>query len=376
MKKLILLTGFILSSFAVAEEAIEIDKEDLVIAEEQGIATKAVSRSNPKVVILNNQNQRVNQEAARGQNAQAQQVSNQPVVRVMGTPISTNYASELKKSRQEAEVQTEQKIVEQLESSRLRDEQERLKKLFGEKQAPKTVVSSQSTTPTKKETITADESEIYTEVVSPVKDQDKDSIYAGIFGGQASNLTRSLENVSSYGSFGLAIGASDDSGLIMESKFMYSKHKLIDAKNEYRNNEHSYGESNEDDVYQLSGVLSLNYTPSSSSRFKPYAGAAISYNYWIYSFNNTNTENACYGVTLEYCDNQVKSDSIDLGANIGIDFMITKRISVGANMLINIVNLYNNKSDDLEYYELTNKKSVNIEETNWLIASINAKLYF
>ena len=373
MKKLILLTGFFLSSFAMSAEVIEIDKEDLVVAEEGGVVSETVSKSEPKVVILNNQNQKVNQGAALGKNAQAR-VSNQPVVHVMSTPISTTYAVELKKSRQEAEMQTEQKIVEQLESSRLRDEQERLKKMFGHKPASKTVVSSQAIVTQTEDSVGTDESEIYAEIVSPIKEKNRDSIYIGVHGGQSSNLTR-IENVTSHGSLGVAFGATDESGLMMESKFFYSKHILNDLQNvDYFH----YDGLTKGDIYQLSGVLSLNYTPTVSSRFKPYAGVAISYNYWIYSFNdNDYTENACSGITLEYCDNQTKSDSIDLGANIGMDFMLNKRISVGANMLINIVNIYNNRRNNNDYPELNSiSKKTNIEETNWLIASINAKLYF
>lgn len=369
MKQLVIfLMGFILSFSLMAEELIEIDKEDIVVVEKQGTTTKAVSESDPKVIIMNNQ--KVDQQAVHDQNAR---VSYQPTVRVMGTPISTTYAAELKKSRHEAETQTEQKIVEQLESSRLRDEQERLKKLFGEKSAQKTVVANQVTEVDSDTAV--DNSEIYTELVSPVQDQDEDSVYMGFHVGQASNLTRAIENVNSRGSIGLSFGAFDDSGLILESSFLYSKHEFINKNDIYNNN----NESNSTDVHQLSGVLSLKYTPS-LNRFRPYAGAAISYNYWVYS-GNIRSEYSCKGLTLEKCDNQNKSDSIDLGANIGADFQLNKRVSIGFNMFVNILNLYNNRVaqinayDDYRNYEDSSEK-VKIEETNWIIASINAKLYF
>ncbi len=371
MKQLaIILMGSFLSLPVIAEEIVEVDKEDLVIEEKQGATAKA----NPKVVIMNNQ--QVDQQSMHDQNAQ---VSNQPVVRVVGAPISTTYASELKKSRQEAEMQTEQKIVEQLESSRLRDEQERLTKLFGEKPAQQTVIAHPSQAVAVEDGKAVDNSEIYAELVAPVQDKDEDSVYVGIHLGQSSNLTRAIKNIDSHGSFGLSFGASDDSGLILESSFLYSKH-AISMLDMYANNTDDYGSYDSTDIYQLSGVLSLKYTPS-SNRFKPYVGTSISYNYWVYS-DNVNSRNACDGLTLDRCDNQNKADSIDLGANVGADFLLNKRISIGFNLFVNILNIYNNRitetSDyDYDYYHgYEEYERIKVEETNWIIASINAKLYF
>ncbi|MDE0119032.1 MAG: hypothetical protein OXM55_03375 [Bdellovibrionales bacterium] len=387
MKKLsiLFLMGLILPFSLLAQgEVIEIDKEDLVVAEEEGVFTKSSSKAEPQVLILNNQNQEVGQKATHSTETS---VSHQPVVRVLGTPISTSYAFELKKSRQEAEMQTEQKIVEKLESSRLRDEQERLKKLFN------TGITTAQVSPQKTVVVEdghiVDGNEVYAEVVTPLQDKSEDSIYVGIHGGQSSNLTRSLKNVNSYGSFGVSFGSYDESGLILESSFFYSKHKLDKGyENLYKNNINNYRESYLTDVHQMSGVLSLKYTPF-SRRFKPYAGVAISYNYWIYSAD-VNSAYTCRGISFKYCSNQVKADSVDLGANFGVDFQMNKRVSIGFNMFLNVLNLYNNRSNNRKYdydykydysyydnrYDTYNFNPIKLEETNWIIASINAKLYF
>ena len=373
MKKIgILLMGFILPLSLLAYEDIEIDKEDIVIIKEAGIAAKAVSDNEHQVVILNNQ--QVDQKAVHDQNAQ---VSHQPIVRVIGTPITATYATELKKSRQNAELQTEQKIVEKLESSRLMDEQERLTKLFGNKPAQKAVVTSSQAIVVEGDKA-VDGSEVYTEVVSPVQDKGTDRVYMGIHGGQASNLTHSLENVESFGSVGLSFGAYDDSGLILESSFFYAKHEIKNQSgNYYYNNAEPFRE-----VDQLVGSLSLKFTPS-SGRFRPYAGVAVSYNYWLDEYKNA--DGTCYN--SPYCDNSIQSnyDSVDLGANVGMDFILNHKISIGFNMLINVLNLTHNRPSPKvhpyrlvydNYYNVNNAKEVNLEETNWLIASINAKLYF
>ncbi len=404
MKKLsiLFLIGLILPfSLLAQEEVIEIDKEDLVVAEEEGVVAKALSKAEPQVLILNNQNQEVGQRAIHDQNQEVGQkathsaetsVSHQPVVRVLGTPISTSYAFELKKSRQEAEVQTEQKIVEKLESSRLRDEQERLKKLFGDGTGKTHTIAKVQPRQTVvvEDGHVVDGNEIYAEVVTPVQEKSEDSIYVGIHGGQSSNLTRSLKNVNSYGSFGVSFGSYDESGLILESSFFYSKHKLDKVyENLYKNNINNYRESYLTDIHQMSGALSLKYTPF-SSRFKPYAGIAISYNYWIYSAN-VHSAYGCKGISFKYCSNQVKADSVDLGANFGVDFRMNKRVSIGFNMFVNVLNLYNNRpnrTSDYTYdhrydhsyyddrYDTYNFNPIKLEETNWIIASINAKLYF
>ena len=405
MKKpsILFFIGLILPfSLLAQEEIIEIDKEDLVIAEKEGVVAKALSKAEPQVVILNNQNQEVGQQATHDQNQEVGQqathstkssISHQPVVRVLGTPISTSYASELKKSRQEAEIQTEQKIVEKLESSRLRDEQERLKKLFNEG-TYKTHTTAAKVAPRHTVVVedghVVDGSDVYAEVVTPVQEKSEDSIYIGIYGGQSSNLTRSLKNVNSYGSFGVSFGSYDETGLILESSFFYSNHKLDKGyENLYKNNINNYRESYLTDVHQMSGSLSLKYTPF-SRRFKPYAGVAISYNYWIYSAD-VNSSYSCKGISFKYCSNQVKADSVDLGANLGVDFRMNHRVSIGFNMFVNVLNLYNNRPHNRTYdyrhdykydykydydYDTYNFNPIKLEETNWIIASINAKLYF
>ncbi len=365
-----LLVGISLSFSLFGGEIVEFDKEDLVIAEERG--TSAKSSSDPRVVILNNQQVEQDQKAKQDQNSW---MLNQPIVRVMGTPISTTYAAELKKSRQHAELQTEQQVVEKLESSRLRDEQERLKKLFGETPAPKQIVSSSHSQVVALDGNKAlDKSEIYAEVVTPVKEESKDSVYVGVHGGQGLNLTRALEGINSYGSVGFSFGAVDESGLMMESSFFYTNHQLTDSQDVDNN---FSNQSSTEDMDQFSGFLSVKYTPF-SRRFQPYIGVTLSYSHRIYSGNMIYLCSA----SQQYCDESVKTNSVDFGANIGMDFRLSKKVSVGFNMLVNVQNLYNTRlkrESDYDYdYDNSDYYSTPVkpEETNWIIASINAKLYF
>ena len=317
--------------------------------------------SEPRVVILNNQNQRTDQKSAHDQQAQ---VSNQPVVRVMGTPVSMTYAAELKKSREEAELQTEQKIVEKLESSRLRDEQERLNKLFGHRP----VVANRVVVPTQPQVNTA----LRGTVVAPAPESLEERVYVGFQAGQSSNLTN-VTNLNSYGSFGASVGVISKAGLILESSFFYSQHQL-DIADKYNNNLDS---ENTADVYQLSGLLALKYTPF-SSRFKPYVGAFVAYNYWVYDVSDYR----CAYWNKKTCRSATnKADAVDIGPTVGVDMQLSQKVSVGFNIMINAKNLYNNRSDvesnysyeDDYYYK---QDRIYMEETHWLIASLNAKLYF
>ena len=340
------------------------------VIEEQ--ATKALVESEPRVVILNNQNQQTDQKSAHDQKAQ---VSNQPTVRVMGTPISVSYAAELKKSREEAELQTEQKIVEKLESSRLRDEQERLNKLFGVGQAKPIAVTHSATTVVKRQDQGAISAQVHLPADTGLYNE---KVYAGVNAGQSSNFTN-LDNVTSYGSFGATMGVISQAGLILESSFLYSQHQL-DTSNKYNNN---YDEDNFMNLYQLTGLLSLKYTPS-SSRFRPYVGAFIAYNYWMYEANRAYDYSLYCSYSSTKCGKgYTTTDSVDFGPVVGMDFQLSRKVSIGFNMIINAINLYNNRADtvDTEYtvydsYHYTYNKSFKMEETNWLIASLNAKLYF
>jgi hypothetical protein len=107
----------------------EVDQElDQMYANKQAgsVAGTATQGSQP-IYILN--------QATPSATAQTQttQVQKQPVALIESTPLVESKAEQMRKSRQDAEVQTEQKIVEKLEASRLDDEKRRADVLFGNK---------------------------------------------------------------------------------------------------------------------------------------------------------------------------------------------------------------------------------------------------
>lgn len=65
--------------------------------------------------------------------AAASEVQKQPVTKIEAAPLKESKAELMRKNRQDAEVSTEQTIVEKLEESRLKDEKKRADVLFGDK---------------------------------------------------------------------------------------------------------------------------------------------------------------------------------------------------------------------------------------------------
>ena len=366
MERIIIVLLLITPGFLqAAEDVVYLDEDEQVISE------KGSKPSSSKIVILNNQ--KVNQKVLPVQNSQ---ISNQPLVRVTGVPITKTHATELTQSRKEAEIQTEQLLVEKLERSRLKDEQGRLNKILKPHDNKSVVINNNA---------------LQMEQAAADIEDDRDEIFVGVYIGQASNLTNRIEE--SHGSFGISAGSVDESGLILEGSVFYSQHEVSkDGFDMYYNNASNNWLSPFSDVSQITGALSLKFTPF-SKRFRPYIGVSVLYNLWMYD----NDEDI--GLAYQFCPRSVSiysgsdcnsnkrtTDSIDLGANIGVDVRITKKVSVGFNLLINIVNFYNNNTDVFSQYHLYHSNMfyqynpvvnvVNLEETNWLIASINAKMYF
>ena len=372
MERIFIFLLLLVPAFVQAESTIYIDEDDEIISE------KGPSEpSGSKILILNNQ--KVDQKTSSVQNPQ---ISNQPVVRVNGVPVSNSHATELQKSRRDAEIQTEQKIVERLERSRLKDEQERLDKILKPYKEKSVVVVN-------------NDGNLYSEktTVSQPEVENDDEIFVGLHIGQASNLTNRIEE--SYGSFGISAGSYNESGLMLEGAVFYSEHEVSkDSFNMYYNTVYDRHLSPFSNVDQFTGALSLKYTPF-SRKFRPYIGVSVFYNMWMYDNDDEifDLYSFCPYRTNSLrnrgnCNSSRKTtDSIDLGAHVGLDVKINKKISLGFNLLINIANLYNNNVDvfsryqlhyDNLYYDFHNPDLgvVNLEETNWVIASINAKMYF
>jgi opacity protein-like surface antigen len=104
------------------------------------VAAEVVESGN-STVTSNNTNVNTTTSEAKAENGPVQarsevviitpvQTIEQPTTVVSASPLITSEADELRKQRERAEIETEQKIVEKLERSRLSDEQSRMNRLF------------------------------------------------------------------------------------------------------------------------------------------------------------------------------------------------------------------------------------------------------
>ena len=376
---LIVFVGIGIPLHSISAEYVEEDIiiEDVVVApQSQTPVVKTYSAGQPKVVIYNNH--KVDQTSA-----QAPNISTQPVLRVTGVPITKAPTAELRQSRQEAELHTEQQIVEKLESSRLRDEQERLNRLFPSGAAKTVVADGAAMTPV----------DISAQVQAPssVHDTHKDNLYLGFYAGQAGNVFQQVNNLESYGSFGISAGSYFQSGIILEGSFAFTPHAITPTQGDVNYQNH-FDQSYSTDIQQWSGMLALKYSPF-SSRLKPYFGLVAAYNQWIYR-DHSSFNYSCESLHTSYCSGlDYNSHSIDFGVTVGFDVQLNKKLSIGLSVVMNVYNIYHNNTtrdpyaaQQAEYnrwadyhgdpYSERFNKRFKPEEMKWIIASINAKLYF
>lgn len=296
----------------------------------------------------------------------------QPATVVEAPPAVESKAESLRKARQGAEVNTEQKIVEKLEESRLKEEQDRADRLFGNKletPAPAAAVAAPAPAPApvvaeeKKEEKPAQVNIEKVEIVQPapavaaVKDDgaqaegeskakvdDKEkpvsssrpsvSISAGGMNYNASNVS------TNYG-IGLGIGTILEEHYGLEANFLYSNHAIQDP----------YWGSNSPlfkELDQYNFQLAAKYYLLAGSKLKPYVGAGLDY---IYREYQNRVRNGYWGGNnLNYDRDHQTTDAINVDLLAGVDFDINQNWTIGVNLQYskNVVDI--NKFDRASYY--------------------------
>ncbi|MBS1970504.1 MAG: outer membrane beta-barrel protein [Bdellovibrionales bacterium] len=280
--------------------------------------------------------------------AQSAQVQKQPVAVIESTPLVESKAEMMRKSRQDAEVQTEQKIVEKLEASRLEDERRRADVLFGNKfeqmqgastqikaensnvtvsqgqaqaQTPVVVQAAPVVTPVEpkenirdvvREELAASKNSLKLEEVAPAPTEVR--YFSGIVGiGDYPDV----KNVRGNYSFGAAFGTKYDS-LIVEGSFLYSNYTVekLDC------NCVSYFPTLVD-TNQYQAAVSAKYQML-DGMVRPVLGGLIAYSYRKYDWNslpNYSPYNT-YGTSSD-------SHAIDLGVTAGVDLELSKKFALG-----------------------------------------------
>lgn len=240
---------------------------------------------------------------------------------VTAPAIKPSKASELRKAREDAEISTESYILEKLESERLKDEQKRVDKIMGHPQAEETVVIQKEAASIQKPKWFGEKAFI--------------SLGAGVVNYYGPDNILSTEKPALF----VSIGGYTQYNLIFDFTAYWSQHFL--------SSDDEYG------VHQLSGSLSLKYSPL-KGRLKPYGGITGAYTGRYYC--EVNEEGFCYE-NYSSAGRKKWQQAFDAGPTVGIDVALSPRLGFNVNFswLFNL-STEERHSGDNPYEDLLSEK--------------------
>lgn len=287
-----------------------------------------------------------------------QQAVQQPVTVVEAAPVVESKAEVLRKTRQDAEVQTEQKIVEKLEDSRLQEERQRADRLFGNKMdAPAAAVVAAPAPapaapilapvaapvivqekPAQPAQVTIEKVEIIqptakAEKLEPVAESKMETKAETLVesrsryyvSGLAGNINYSASNVKSNYGLGVAVGTIIDDKWAVELSYFYSNHNIDDLWQQT-----VYHKLDQSDI---SGAAKYYFL---SGKLKPYAGGSVTY------INRKYTDRVYqyYYPGNNYSTTESTS-AINAGVLGGVDFALSDSfmLGAGADYSFNVMNV-------------------------------------
>lgn len=304
-----------------------------------------------------------------------QVVQKQATTYVQDTPLRESKAEQIRKSRQDAEVETENRIVEKLEQSRMEDEKKRANVLFGDKfnqlnqsqtdssdvrnsqsnsgstvQQP--VVVLQQTAPEKDDTRDLIREELRAAKLTEeeFKPEPVQSKYMAVLVGMAD--FPDAKNVQGNASLGVAFGTKYDDTLIVEGTFNYSSFQ-VEQFNDYvmpsnywiNASANNYYGSHLVDVNQYSGALAAK-VQMFSGLVKPVVGGVMQYSYRTYAWAED---------YLNVSDETANSYALDVGLLGGVDLEFSPKFTLGFDYryMFNMANKSSGASRTSYYYAPT-----------------------
>lgn len=300
----------------------------------------------PAAVQVNVNNTNTARATSEPRNEQAQnqvQAQKQPTTVIEASPLVESRADRIRKARQDVEVQTEQRIVEKLEMSRIEDERRRAEVLFGDKfnqingingnnntviqqQTAPQVVAPVVAQPVAPAPIIAVPKEEKTVEVLPVVEtstiaveppakktsEDKWQIGALLGVGEYPDV----KNVKGSYALGVLLGRKFQDRMVVEGSFIYSNFQVEQV---YGGGYDIYGQYypriTEMDQYQ--GAATAKFQLGGAS-IRPVIGATMAYTYRSF----TDTQFAMY-------NSDATSTAIDIGAVTGVDFELSESFTLG-----------------------------------------------
>lgn len=374
---------------------------------DQVVAPQATARSSSQpIYILNQATPTATSGSVATQNQESAQVAvqKQPVTLVQATPLNESRAEQIRKARQDAELQTEQKIVEKLEVSRMDDEKKRANVLFGDKfqqlqegngqnvqqvqvqavQAAPVVQQPVYVAPAPVQEVKADNTRdiVREEIRSAMKSEEEvteaplESRYFGAVVGIGDYPE--VKNVKGNYSLGAQFGTKYDQ-FIVEGTFLYSNYRVetgvTQGYGNYGYNSYAYSGygyvPNAVDVNQYSGSLAAKYELFGGF-IRPVVGGLVQYSYRTFSWAN----DVSYGYNPNMGNNSTASShAIDVGVVGGADLAFTPKFALGLDFRY-MFNMASRIDSNNSYWMTSSQYGTPIEKLQYYVMSLVGKVTF
>ncbi len=294
-------------------------------------------------------------------------VQREPVTYIEASPLRESRAEQIRKQRQEAEVETEMKIVEKLEVSRMEDEKTRAQVLFGKQfdqllnpssqqqqqqqptyHAPPVVQSEPQVVPVQEKEDDGLKNEIR-DLVSEIRVKKEETkpekqykTYFTLFGAMPDY---DAKNVKTNSGFGIGIGMQElGSRWIFEGSLMYSQHDIEEDYDGHCYNNYSggYYSGGYEDLYCNYGSYDIvkvdQYSLLAASKYmildqriKPFVGPVLAYHYRKYQH--------------DIWDKYSTSHAVDVGLSAGVAFEVTDSFLISGDFKYMMLNVFKNTGD-------------------------------
>jgi outer membrane protein W len=338
-------------------------------------------------------------------------VQTQPTTIVQASPVQESKAESLRKTRQDAEVQTEQKIVEKLEESRLKDEQRRSEVLFGDKfnqlqnnsvivaGSPGAVVSTQQQQPiaVAQQAVTpvapvaqlapppvvevapapvvkqeVDKEGVRNEVrlsLEEMKEKEKEGDEKKTHQTYVSALVGmgdypDVQNIRGKYAAGLAIGQKINDRLLWEGSFIYSQYD-VEQRDGYQdafgNFYHRITQMNQ---YAGQGLIKYQVL---GGTFRPVIGGVLGYTYRNYK-----------DTQFAYTNNQATSQALDAGVMAGADLEVSEGFSIGLDVryMWNLTSQVSNQGLQRSFSQNTYGSDTPVESLSYMTIGLVGRATF
>ena len=370
MKKHVLLTAvlsmMVAPSFAARSQAVdsEVDAEiDQMYSNRGAPASPSAGTMIPQGAVQSQPIYIMNQATpsstaqAYNQNAsqeliQPLQVQKQPTTYIEASPLKKSRADQIREARQQVEADTESKIVEKLEVSRIEDEKRRADVLFGEKfnqmgqtQAilqpePAVMIAPVPVAPVAVTPVPVapvqtaavnpeDTRDVVREEIRTALDAEKKALVAPTSQKYFSGLAGvgeypDVQNVRGNYILGASFGTKFEDAYAVEGTFLYSNFTVekVDGASYFYQNQYM---PTLVDVQQYGFAMAVKYYLL-NGMVRPILGGAAQYSYRTFSWSAEN-----YGGYSTQGGNDANSSAIDLGIVTGADFELSPRFTLGAD---------------------------------------------